>query len=89
MSRVRDTCISLSFQTPGEEVFGSQKHTQNTFSAGIWKTRVYVYIWIMLIGGIPFNPGSEVRIFFEFYFRDLDFLSFMIHCEEVFGQDPI
>ena len=30
---------TLGFLTPGDEVFVSQKHTQNTFSAGIWKTR--------------------------------------------------
>ena len=35
--------ITLGFQTPGEEVFGPQKHTSNTFSGGIWKTRVIVY----------------------------------------------
>ena len=34
--------LSLGFQTPCEEVFGPQKHTQKTFWAGIWKTRVCI-----------------------------------------------
>ena len=32
--------FALVFQTPGEEVFGPQKHTYNIFSGGIWKPRV-------------------------------------------------
>ena len=34
--------MTLGFQRPCEEIFGPQKPTQKTFSAGIWKTRVIV-----------------------------------------------
>ena len=46
------------FQTPCEEVFGPQKHAQNTFSGYIWNmygifTYIY-YIWLIF----PANLGK-------------------------------
>ncbi len=40
--------LTLGFQTPCEEVFGPQKHALNTFSGGIWKTRLNSGLGIIL-----------------------------------------
>ena len=34
----KHTCLDI--QTPPETVFGPQKHTQNTFSGGVWMSRL-------------------------------------------------
>ena len=36
---------ALGFQTPGEKVFGPQKHTWNTFWGGIWMSREATQIY--------------------------------------------
>ena len=56
-------CITLDIQTPCEEVFGRQTHTQNTFSAGIWKTREGKWTYSLLRSSrLFFQLPARIRL---------------------------
>lgn len=77
--------LSVCFQTHGEEVFGPQKHTENTCSGGIWKTRVsfldYVYHFESFVATCV--PGtnvyfSEGNIFLQRFLTDTSLISLIV-----------